>query len=81
MFWYANKIHSVCVEQYAMSPTTLLLNAYYKSAAEGGGFGVSAISRPSPTSRPRRRAPPTAASRLHQALGSSSYPPLSLSPS
>jgi hypothetical protein len=76
MFWYANKIHSVCVEQYAMSPTTLLLNAYYKSAAEGGGFGVSAISRPTTTSRPRRRAPTV--SRL-QPLGSSSYPPLSSS--
>ena len=59
MFWYANKIHSVCVEQYAMSPTTLLLNAYFKTPAEGGGFGVSAISRP--TSRPRRRRQPVTA--------------------
>lgn len=44
---YANEVHGVCVEQYAMSPTTIVINVYFKGQAEGGGTGVSAISRPS----------------------------------
>lgn len=42
---YASEIHSVCAEIYAMSPTTLVLNAFFKPAIEGGGTGVAAISR------------------------------------
>lgn len=45
MFWYANRIHTVCVEQYAISPTTILLNAYYKNLSRGLDVGLSAISR------------------------------------
>lgn len=46
--FYANEVHGVCIEQYAMSPTTIVLNTYFKGQAEGGGTGVSAISRPPP---------------------------------
>lgn len=50
MLQYAREIHGVCIEQYAMSPTTILVNVYFKGQAEGGGTGVSAISRPTPSS-------------------------------
>lgn len=42
---YANQIHSVCVEQYAMCATTLIISIFYKDAHEGGGIGINAISR------------------------------------
>ena len=42
---HANEIYRVCVEQYAMSPTTIIINAYFKGAAQGGGTDVSGISR------------------------------------
>lgn len=49
---YATEAHGVCVEQYAMSPTTIILNVYFKGQAEGGGTGVSAISRPTVAQTP-----------------------------
>ena len=59
LFEYANKVHGVCAEIYAMSPTTLILNAFFKTPAEGGDTAVCAISRPSPPAQQQDHAPRT----------------------
>ena len=43
---YANEIHGVCIEQYAMCVTTVLVNIFFKEPGEGGGVGVCGICRP-----------------------------------
>lgn len=52
---YANEIHGVCVEQYAMNTTTVVVNIFFKSECRSDGFGIAGISRPSPSWPTRRR--------------------------